>query len=238
MRFSVVVPAHDEARTLPATLESLLAQDFAGEVEIILVDNASTDATTAVATSYGVRLVHEPVRGVCNARQTGVRAARGEVVVSTDADTIHPVGWLRRIDAALRNRPDAVAVAGPCRYVDPPWWGRAFPSLGFGAIALGYRLTGRVGYLTATNVAYRRQGFPGYDTVLTQGGDEVDLLRRLTAWGPVIWDRRNVVGTSARRFRQGLLHTLVISYGWYYLGSSLVNRLTGRRVIGSAPPVR
>ena len=93
--------------------------------------------------------------------------------------------------------------------------------------AAGTGLTGRVGYLTATNVAYRRHGFPGYDTVLTQGGDEVDLLRRLTAWGPVLWDGENVVGTSARRFRLGFLHTLVISYGWYYLASSLVNRLTG-----------
>jgi glycosyltransferase involved in cell wall biosynthesis len=238
MRFSVVVPALDEARDLPGALESLLAQDVPDEVEIIVVDNGSTDATAAVAASYGVRLVHEPVRGVCNARQAGVRAARGEVVVSTDADTMHPVDWLRRIDAAFRLRPDAVAVAGPCRYVHPPWWGRAFPTLGFGAITLGYRLTGRVGYLTATNVAYRRHGFPGYDTVLTQGGDEVDLLRRLTAWGPVLWDGENVVGTSARRFRLGLLHTLVISYGWYYLASCLVNRLTGRRVIGSAPPVR
>ena len=238
MRFSVVVPAHDEAGSLPATLESLLAQDFGGSVEIIVVDNASSDATADVATSYGVRVVGEPALGVCNARQTGVLAASGEVVVSTDADTVHPVDWLRRIDAALRARPDAVAVAGPCRYLDPPWWGRLFPTLGFGGVALGYRLTGRVGYLTATNVAYRRDGFPGYDTVLTQGGDEVDLLRRLTAWGPVVWDRRIVVETSARRFRQGLLHTLVVSYGYYYLASSLLNRLTGRRVIGSAPAVR
>ena len=238
MRFSVVVPALDEARTLPATLESLLAQDAPGGVEIIVVDNGSTDATAAVAASYGVRLVHEPVRGVCDARQTGVRAARGELVVSTDADTTHPAGWLRRIDAAFRARPEAVAVAGPCRYVDPPWWGRVFPALGFGAITLSYRLTGRVGYLTATNVAYRRQGFPGYDTVLTQGGDEVDLLRRLSRWGPVLWDGHNRVDTSARRFRLGFLHTMVISYGWYYLASGLVNRLTRRRMIGSAPPVR
>lgn len=238
MRFTVVVPAHNEASALPATLDSLLAQDFGGSVEIIVVDNASTDATAAVATSYGVRVVHEPDLGVCNARQAGVLAASGEVVVSTDADTVHPVHWLRRIDAALLARPDAVAVAGPCRYVDSPWWGRLFPTVGFSGIALGYRLTGRVGYLTATNVAYRREGFPGYNTVLTQGGDEVDLLRRLTACGPVIWDRRNLVRTSARRFRQGLLHTLVISYGYYYLASSLLNRLTGRRVIGPAPAVR
>lgn len=238
MRFSIVVPAHDEARTLPATLESLARQDFAEPVEIIVVDNASTDDTAATAAAYGVRVVREPVRGVCNARQTGVEAARGEIVVSTDADTVHPPDWLRRLDAALRARPDAVAVAGPCRYADPPWWGRLFPPLGFGLVALGYRITGRVGYLTATNVAYRREGFPGYDLVLTQGGDEVDLLRRLTAWGPVIWDRRNKVETSARRFRQGLLHTLVISYGYYYVLSSMVNRVAGRRVIGSAPTVR
>ena len=45
MRFSVVVPALDEAADLPDALESLLAQDVAGEVEIIVVDNGSTDAT-------------------------------------------------------------------------------------------------------------------------------------------------------------------------------------------------
>ncbi|HEU5483666.1 MAG TPA: glycosyltransferase family A protein, partial [Microlunatus sp.] len=185
----MVVPALDEARTLPGALESLLAQDCAQPYEVIVVDNASRDDTAAIATRYGARVVQEPVRGVCNARQAGVLAAHGEVVVSTDADTIHPTDWLSRIDAALRARPEVVAVAGPCRYLDPPWWGRLFPALGFAGVALLHRLTGRVGYLTATNVAYRRTGFPGYDTVLTQGGDEVDLLRRLSAWGPVLWDR-------------------------------------------------
>lgn len=238
MRFSVVVPAHNEEATLGETLESLLRQDFDGPVEIIVVDNASTDATAEIARAYGARLVTEPMRGVCNARQRGVDAAEGDYVVSTDADTVHPVNWLRRLDGVLRSRPDAVAVAGPCRYLDPPWWGWLFPRIGFGFVALGHRLTGRIGYLTATNVAYRRLGFPGYDLVLTQGGDEVDLLRRLTSWGPVVWDRRSVVDTSSRRFRQGLVRTVVISYGWYYLASTVLNRLTGRRVIGCAPAVR
>ena len=58
------------------------------------------------------------------------------------------------------------------------------------------------------------------------------------AWGPVIWDADNVVVTSARRFRLGLLHTLVISYGYYYALSSVVNRIAGQRVIGVAPAVR
>ena len=200
-----------------------------------MVDNGSDDDTAEIARACGARVVTEPRRGVCNARQSGVAAAAGEIVVSTDADTIHPTDWLRRLDRVFGDHPEAVAVAGPCRYAEPPWWGQVFPAVGFGLVALGHRLTGRIGYLTATNVAFRRVGFPGYDTVLTQGGDEIDLLRRLVRWGPVVWDRHTVVLTSSRRFRQGLLHTLVVSYGYYYLASSLLNRLTGRRVIGSAP---
>jgi len=239
MRFSVVVPAYNEAASLPAALTSLRRQDVgADQFEIIVVDNGSDDDTPAIARSYGARVVVEPRRGVCDARQAGVEAALGEFVVSTDADTTHPADWLRRIDLGLRSRPDAVAIGGPCRYADPPWWGRVFPLIGFALVAATSRLRGRPSHLTATNVAFRREGFPGYDTRLTQGGDEVDLLRRLVVWGPVLWDSGNEVVTSARRFRRGLLHTLVISYGYYYALSSVVNRIAGRRVIGVAPAVR
>jgi glycosyltransferase involved in cell wall biosynthesis len=238
VRFSVVVPAYNEADTLPAALDSLHRQDLDAAFEIIVVDNGSDDDTAAIARAHGARVVDEPRRGVCDARQAGVDAALGEFVVSTDADTTHPGDWLRRIDQVLRARPDAVAIAGPCRYADSPWWGRVFPVVGFALVGAVARLRGRPSYLTATNVAFRRQGFPGYDTRLTQGGDEVDLLRRLASLGPVIWDARNVVSTSARRFRLGFLHTLVVSYGYYYALSTVVNRIAGRRVIGVAPAVR
>ena len=239
MRFSVVVPAYNESASLPAALDSLRRQDVGDDhFEVIVVDNGSDDDTPAIARSYGARVVVEPRRGVCDARQAGVVAARGEFVVSTDADTTHPRDWLRRIDAGLRSRPDAVAIGGPCRYADPPWWGRVFPMIGFALVAATARVRGRPSHLTATNVAFRRAGFPGYDTRLTQGGDEVDLLRRLVACGPVLWDAHNEVVTSARRFRRGLLHTIVISYGYYYALSSVVNRIAGRRVIGVAPAVR
>ncbi|HEY5979645.1 MAG TPA: glycosyltransferase family A protein [Microlunatus sp.] len=239
MRFSVVVPAYNEAAALPAALASLRRQDLDDDAfEIIVADNGSDDDTAAIARSYGARVVAEPRRGVCDARQAGVDAAVGEFVVSTDADTTHPGDWLRRIDDVLLSRPDAVATAGPCRYTDPPWWGRVFPGVGFALVGAAARLRGRPSYLTATNVAFHRQGFPGYDTRLTQGGDEVDLLRRLVSLGPVIWDAGNVVSTSPRRFRLGFLHTLVISYGYYYGLSSVVNRIARRRVIGVAPAVR
>ena len=138
MRFSVVVPAYNESASLPAALDSLRRQDVGDDhFEIIVVDNGSDDDTPAIARSYGARVVVEPRRGVCDARQAGVEAARGEFVVSTDADTTHPRDWLRRIDAGLRSRPDAVAIGGPCRYADPPWWGRVFPLVGFALVARG-----------------------------------------------------------------------------------------------------
>ena len=115
-RFSVIVPADNEGAYLGRTLASLQQQDFQGSYEVVVVDNHSDDDTSDVARSFGVRLVHEPETGVCAARQRGAEAAAGEILVPTDADTEQAQDWLRRIDAIFRCCPEAVAVAGPCRY--------------------------------------------------------------------------------------------------------------------------
>lgn len=237
-RFSVVVPAHNEADGLAATLEALGAQDVDAAYEVLVVDNASTDATAAIARAHGVHVVAEPRRGVCQARQTGVDAARGEIIASTDADTVPPLDWLRRLDATLSNDSTLVAVAGPCRYTDPPWWAAVFPPAFFVVVDRLHARTGRLLYLTATNVAFRREGFPGYDVRLTQGGDEVDLRRRLQAWGPVAWDACNVVRTSSRRMDFGLAHTLVVSFGYHYGLNYVLGRLLPRPPLGPAPAIR
>ena len=71
VRFSVVVPAYNEAAYIGRALDSLQHQDFDGTYEIIVVDNNSTDSTADVAARYGVRVVSEPQQGVCAARQRG-----------------------------------------------------------------------------------------------------------------------------------------------------------------------
>jgi glycosyltransferase involved in cell wall biosynthesis len=241
-RFSVVVPAHNEADTLPAALASLAAQSCPAPYEVIVVDNASTDATATVAARAGATVVAEPQLGVCRARQTGVAAARGEIVVSTDADTTLPTDWLARIDATFHAHDAAgtpvVAVAGPCRYVDPPWWAAIVPPLWFAGIAAVARAGRGVRYITATNVAFVRDRFPGYDVSLHQGGDEMDLLRTLRRLGSVVWDRDLVVDTSSRRMREGLPYTVLVSYGYYYVGQRLRRRLLGSSAITPAPTVR
>ena len=238
LRFSVVIPAYNEGRHLATTLAALAAQQFPGAYEVIVVDNGSSDDTAQVAREHGARVLHEPRPGVCRARQRGTDAARGEIVVSTDADTVPSPDWLHKLDARFRDHPGAVAVAGPCRYGDPPWWAAVFPPLWFAAVGLVHRRFGHVFYLTATNLAFVRDGFPGYDPNLTQGGDEADILRRLRRRGPVLWAADNPVRTSSRRMDQGLPHTLVVSFGYHYLLNYVLNRVTARPLMGPAPAIR
>jgi glycosyltransferase involved in cell wall biosynthesis len=238
MRFSIVVPAYNEAAYLGRALDSLLHQDYNGRYEVIVVDNNSTDGTAAVAAQYGVSVVKEPQQGVCAARQRGVDCATGEIIISTDADTTQPRDWLRTIDARFAESERVVAVAGPCRYQDPSWWAKAYPVLLFGLVAKVYALTGFVFYVSATNIAVRRTAFPGYDLRLTQGGDELDLVRRLRRRGHVSWERQNVVTTSARRLQRGLLYNVFVTFFVYYLLAYWFNRLSRRQTFGMAPAFR
>jgi hypothetical protein len=151
---------------------------------------------------------------------------------------VPPRDWLRCLDATFAAAPTAVAVAGPCRYADPCWWARVYPTALFGLVAGVFAVTGSVCYVTATNLAVRRTAFPGYDPRLTQGGDELDLLRRLRQAGQVIWDRHNVVTTSPRRLQQGLLYSIVVTFFVYYLLAYLINRLGRGRLLGTAPAFR
>lgn len=237
-RFSVIVPAFNEEAVLAGCLDALSAQTFEGAVEVIVVDNASTDGTAALARRCGARVVHEPQAGVCFARQRGLEAASGEIVVTTDADTTCPPRWLQEIDDQFRRRPEAVAVAGPCVYVDGPWWSKAWAHLLFGLVALLAVLVGRVVYVSATNLAFYRRSFSGYDTRLTQGGDELDVLRRLRQSGRVVFVRPNPTYTSARRLTRGLVHSLVVSLCFHYLLGYVLNRVVKRPLVGTAPAIR
>ena len=237
-RFSVVVPAHNEVGFIGDCLNSLLRQDFRGDYEIVVVDNNSTDSTAAMARSFGVTVVAETRPGVCWAREAGTLLASGEIVVSTDADTVFDRCWLARIDAAFRSDPELVAVAGPCCFVDAPWWGRVYAGCLFRSVNFLSRATGRVPYVAAANIAFRKSAWQGYDTQATQGGDELDLLRRLRRRGRVWFDPGNPVFTSSRRMHQGFAYNFAVTFLFYYVLGYSVNRLAGRTVVGMAPSFR
>ncbi len=105
----MVVPAYNEEKYLAPLLDSLkVAIDrFRArsnrEVEIIVVDNASTDATARVAVDHGARVVREGKRQIAAARNAGARAARGEIIVTCDADNLVSANILERIDEVMSS---------------------------------------------------------------------------------------------------------------------------------------
>src|SRR3954470_20778567 len=86
---SVVVPAYNAVRTLPATMASIEAQTVE-PLEVILVDDGSSDSTVELATALGARVVSQANAGHAAARNTGVAAAQGRYVAFVDADDL----WL------------------------------------------------------------------------------------------------------------------------------------------------
>ena len=237
-RYSIVVPCYNEADYIAETLKSLGEQTFAGPYEIVVVDNNCTDQTADIARAMGARVVAEKNPGVCWARQRGTEGARGDVVISADADTTYSPEWLANIDRSFSADERIVAVAGPCRYVGGPLWGRVYARVLFGAVQAIYWLFGRTVYATATNIAFRKKHWTGYDVYLTQGGDELNLLRQLRGEGLIVYDHRNPTYTSSRRLTRGALYGFFVTLLFYYLGAYLLNRLLKRRLIGAAPAYR
>lgn len=105
-RFSVVIPAFNEERYLPRLLDSLDAAIAAypqgrAAVEVIVADNASTDATAAIAASRGCIVAAVEKRCIAAARNGGARIARGGVLCFIDADSVVHPGTFAAVDATL-----------------------------------------------------------------------------------------------------------------------------------------
>ena len=128
---SVVVCCYNSAARLPDTLAHLARlEPPAGGVEVVLVDNGSTDDTARVAgeawasagAPFPFAVVAEPELGLSHARRRGILAARHETVVFCDDDNWLSPSYLREADALLAGRPEVGAICGHSlgRYQSPP----------------------------------------------------------------------------------------------------------------------
>jgi glycosyltransferase involved in cell wall biosynthesis len=238
-RFSIVVPCYNEADYIEATLDSLKQQKTKASYEVIIVDNNCTDNTVEIAKRYDeVRIVSEKVPGVCAARQAGLQQAAGEIVISTDADTIFNSDWLEKIDNVFKSNSNIVAVGGPCRYYDGPWWGKIYTHFLFGSSYLFCLVRGYPSYVTATNLAFKKEYFNGYDLNLIQGGDELGVLHQLRNEGSIVFSPKNTTYTSGRRLEKGLIYNIFVTFIYYYLAAYYINSIFHRQIIGSAPAFR
>jgi len=205
-----IVCAYNESRLLPACLYSLKAQTRPPD-DILVINNASTDETGAVARAVpGVRVVDEPRKGLVVAREAARRSADADILAFLDADCRAPITWIERVETAFARHLGCVAVTGPYRFYDWELAGRTLIRLydllvapathvvvhdlcGIGAILYGGNFAVRSTALAAIG---------GFDQRIEFHGEDTNLGRRLTPIGRVAVCGGCWVWTSARRYRE------------------------------------
>jgi glycosyltransferase involved in cell wall biosynthesis len=188
-RVSVVIPTYNRARLLVEAIDSVLAQNYP-RLEVIVVDDGSTDETPAVVAGYGtaVRFFRQANAGAAHARNRGIELATGELVAFLDSDDLYLPGKLLEQARQFQADPALVMVYGWFSILDDQ-----------GRTRLGRRcgLSGRIGRallsrcmqgpVATPTVMVRRdalQAVGGFDETMHLSED-IDLWCRLARRGPV-----------------------------------------------------
>ena len=177
---SVVVCTYNGSRTIRETLTHLARLDYP-DYEVIVVDDGSTDATARIVSAFDVRLVRTDSRGLSSARNTGLAAARGEIVAYLDDDAFPDMHWLHYL-ALKFARSEHVAVGGP--NLAPPDDG---PVAACVANAPGNPTHILIDddlaeHIPGCNMAFRKRALEaigGFDPRFRATGDDVDVCWRL-----------------------------------------------------------
>ena len=183
-RISVVVCSHNGGRTIRDCLEGLKRLAYP-DYEVIVVDDGSTDDTAAIAARYDCRLIRTPNRGLSNARNAGLAAARGEIVAYLDDDAYPDPHWLTYLAAAFLRTSHA-GVGGP--NIAPPgdgWIAECVARSPGGPVHV--LLTDREAeHIPGCNMAFRKaclEAIGGFDPRFRTAGDDVDVCWRLQERG-------------------------------------------------------
>lgn len=159
---SVVIPTYQHAASLPKCLDSVFAQTYQ-PLEVIVVDDGSTDDTQVVLERYAGRIISikQENAGANPARNRGLREAKGDYVIFCDADVTMSPGMLERMYGALTQHPEAsYAYSGF-------WFGwKHFKGIPFSADGLK-----RTNFVHTSSLV-RKTDFPGFD----------DAIKRLQDW--------------------------------------------------------
>ncbi len=202
---SVVIPVLNAARTLPLCLAALGRLDPKPD-EIIFVDNGSSDGSQGLLKAFesdhaewSVRCLVQPARGASAARNTGIKAAAGEIIAFTDADCEPDADWLERLVVPFQDQ----AVGGVAGRIVGAAGGsiwELFSSLytlqSPGQPSLHTTWTPWAGGFPTANLAVRRSlldQLGGFDESVTIYGEDYDLCARLYRRGSVIAYRPEAV---------------------------------------------
>lgn len=200
---SVIVPAYNEQHLISKCIESLLDQNIdESKYEIIVVDNASTDKTNKIAKNYPVRVIREKVKGYVFALLKGAKVARGQILSFTDADCRVNRDWIRKILLKFENNPHLDALGGTFAYFDAGL-----------LLTQVFRLYQKTinstwgGNMSIKKSAYEKVG--GFKNKVNLCTDFDLFLRLKSQKFNIEIDRSLTIKTSARRYKQDLLRSLL-----------------------------
>lgn len=183
-RISVVVCSYNGARAIRDTLDGVTRLAYPN-FEVIVVNDGSTDDTPRIAADYPCRLISTENRGLSSARNTGWRAAEGELVAYIDDDAYPDPHWLHYLAYAFMTT-DCVGVGGP--NLAPPGDGPIADCIanapgGPVQVLLSDR---EAEHIPGCNMAFRREALAaidGFDSRYRAAGDDVDICWRLQDQG-------------------------------------------------------
>jgi glycosyltransferase involved in cell wall biosynthesis len=192
---SFIIPAHDEATLIAATIAAVRTSVPQGETyEIVVVDDASTDATARVAEAAGARVVRSARRQIAGARNAGAAEASGSILIFVDADSLVSPAL---ISAAVRTVREGAVGGGATLHFDKPMprWARIW----LPAFLWCYARFGLAAgcFFFCTRAAFDASG--GFDETLF-AGEEVALSLALRRIGRFVLLKESVI-TSSRKLR-------------------------------------
>jgi glycosyltransferase involved in cell wall biosynthesis len=201
---SVVIPCFNQAHFLDNAIESILRQTHPC-VEIVVVDDGSTDSTEEVARQYpDVRYVRQPNSGLASARNAGIRHSTGGYLVFLDADDRLLPEALGVGLAELRRQPDCAFVSGHFRFIDrdgrpqPEWTREPCPSDPYEHLL-------RLNYVgMVATVMFQRAALVGVGGFRShaRGAEDYDAYLRITRLSPVCHHDRIVA--EYRRYGEAM----------------------------------
>jgi len=174
MRVSVIIPCRNGERIVVDAVRSALEQSER-PLEVIVVDDASTDSTVAKARGAGARVLSTAGRrNAGGARNVGLDAAAGDVFAFLDADVVAPSDWLARVRAAFESDPEIVAIGGRVRNGRPGLYGDLDLFLNHSEWIDPHR-AGTRGLIPTLAVAYRRSAVGPVRFVETNLGEDASF---------------------------------------------------------------
>lgn len=117
---TISIPVYNEEDTIFRTLSSLAANRTSFNIEIIVINNNSTDKSQAILDDLDVTSYRQPLQGIAFSRQMGLEKAKGKYHLCADADTLYPPEWIQQMVSAMENQKDVLCVYGRYSVLLPP----------------------------------------------------------------------------------------------------------------------